>query len=160
MGPFCRNKRAIAAFFWLTLLAWSASLALVVRTFLRIRKNPQSAGFVPPGTTAAGAAFPADDEEAFAPSDVEDSHHGGKEMGYRPSGDYYAGDRLFAEGVPAGYGRYAQGGGGEEDYRDPFEDRHAAASKAGGTGDSDDGYGGRSAAYEAADPYEAIRKVR
>lgn len=73
-------------------------------------------------------------------------------MGYRPSGDYYAGEgegRLFAE-TAQGYGR---GGRAQDEElyhpaaKDPFEDQPTSG-----------GAYGRD--YDAADPYEAIRKVR
>lgn len=78
---FCRDKRASAAFFWLNFcasfphlrgrqltvranaptVAWSVSLALTFLTFARVRRNPRSTGFAPPG-----AHFPQDDDEAWA----------------------------------------------------------------------------------------------
>ena len=158
MGGFCRNKRAGAAFFWLNFrassfsplapsltlfaVAWSATLGLVLFTWYNIRKNPQSTGFVIPRSQ-----FPTDDEEAFAHSDTEAPPH----MGYRPSGDYYAGEgegRLFAETAQGyGRGRVEEEGHYHPAAKDPFEDQPASG-----------GAYGRD--YEAADPYEAIRKVR
>ncbi|ORY77642.1 hypothetical protein BCR35DRAFT_305416 [Leucosporidium creatinivorum] len=156
LGGFCRNKRAAAAFFWLTTLAWLTTLGFVFLTWYQIRKHPVSSGFAIPGSQ-----FPADDEEAFAHSDVESTPYsqvggranvvgganGGGEMGYRPSGDYYEGQgegRLFGD----------SGAYGEEDYhhpqaRDPFEDQAGAY---------DEEERERERRYEQADPYEAIRK--
>ncbi|KAM0755274.1 hypothetical protein T439DRAFT_322312 [Meredithblackwellia eburnea MCA 4105] len=146
MPGFCRNKRAGAAFFWLNFFAWATTLALILYTWYKIRTNPQSTGFAIPG-----AQFPQDDEEAFAPSDVETgSLEGGRaggvrEQGYRPSGDYYGeGERgLFSESAP-GYSA-ASYGADESDYHpqatDPFADQQRYG------GDEPD-----------ADPYAAIRK--
>lgn len=129
----------------------------VLLTWYKIRKHPVSSGFAIPGSQ-----FPADDEEAFAHSDVEATPYsqvggranvlgGGGEPGYRPSGDYYEGQgegRLFGDS-----GTY-----GEQDYhhpqaRDPFEDQEQQRGY-------DDEERERERRYEQADPYEAIRKVR
>ncbi|KAL8280301.1 hypothetical protein RQP46_007218 [Phenoliferia psychrophenolica] len=85
MGPFCRNKRAGAAFFWLNFFAWATTLGLILFTWYHIRKSPKSTGFAIPG-----AQFPTDDEEAFAHSDVETPGYGGggsesMDVGGRPS---------------------------------------------------------------------------
>lgn len=147
---FCRNKRAGAAFFWLTTLAWATSLALVALSWYQIRKHPVSSGFAVPG-----AQFPADDDEAFAHSDLEPTPYsqvGGRanvlsgQPAYRPSGDYYEGQgegRLFGD----------HGGYGEQDYhhpstRDPFADQEDEEARE------------REARFASADPYEAIKKVR
>ncbi|GAA5847990.1 hypothetical protein JCM9279_003520 [Rhodotorula babjevae] len=144
---FCRSKRASAAFFWLNFFAWSTSLGLTFLIFSRVRRNPRSTGFAPPG-----AHFPQDDDEAWArPSFDEPSATS------RPSAaGYYAegGERLFDD-EPAGYGRGAASARvpapryetvDEEPLRDPFEDQGYGESAA----------GGRYGAIE--DPYEAIRK--
>jgi hypothetical protein len=116
-------------------VSWSASLGIVLLTFRAIRKNPTSSAFDIPGSQ-----FPADDEEAFAPSDTDSPS-----QGYRASGDYYAAEgesRLFGESVK-GYG----GGRGGEFHpvvKDPFEDQQK---------------GEYEMRYDGADPYEAIRKV-
>ncbi|KAK4700109.1 hypothetical protein P7C70_g6142, partial [Phenoliferia sp. Uapishka_3] len=141
MGPFCRNKRAGAAFFWLNFLAWATTLGLILLAWFKIRKNPRAIG----GFAIPGSQFRQDDEDAFAHSDGESQTPGvggagGASMGYRPSGDYYTGEgesRLFSESA-VGYG--------DDSYhpqtRDPFEDQPTY----GGHEDPD------------VDPYQAIRK--
>ncbi|BGP41939.1 hypothetical protein JCM10450v2_006015 [Rhodotorula kratochvilovae] len=152
---FCRDKRASAAFFWLNFFAWAATLSLTFLLFARVRRNPRSTGFAPPG-----AQFPADDEEAWARPSFDTSEQpqpgGGagyapaaasSAPGYRPSHDYAdGGERLFDEPATAsGYGRrYATVD--EEPLRDPFEDQGYDDAPGGGR------YGG------IEDPYEAIRK--
>ncbi|GAA5862347.1 hypothetical protein JCM8547_007611 [Rhodosporidiobolus lusitaniae] len=171
---FCRNKRAGAAFFWLTFFAWLSSLALTLLTFHSIRRHPTSSGFVPPSSSFShqghpGAAFPADaDEEAafsrpsyepgYAPAPTS-SHDPFRNPpgdlsttgGYRPSHDYAeGGERLFDEDGMGGQGYATYGRGGEEARRDPFEDPGETYG-----GDSG-GAGGRYGASD--DPYDAIRK--
>ncbi|TNY18955.1 hypothetical protein DMC30DRAFT_418350 [Rhodotorula diobovata] len=161
---FCRDKRASAAFFWLNFFAWSVSLALTFLTFARVRRNPRSTGFAPPG-----AHFPQDDDEAWARPSFDEGGaaaapgehayapaHASSAPGYRPSHDYAeGGERLFDEpGMASGYGRrvattkYAETSGrvDEEPLRDPFEDQGYGEGASGGR------YGG------IEDPYEAIRK--
>ncbi|GAA5934112.1 hypothetical protein JCM10213_008528 [Rhodosporidiobolus nylandii] len=150
---FCRNKRAGAAFFWLTFFAWLGSLTLTLLIFARIRRHPTSGGFVPPGSQ-----FPADaDEEAafsrpsyepgYAPAATSENPFSnsasvsGAAGGYRPSHDYAeGGERLFDEEGVSGYDQ-------QPARRDPFEDPQDGYGAA-GTGR----YGG------VADPYEAIRQ--
>ncbi|BGP72168.1 hypothetical protein NBRC10513v2_005559 [Rhodotorula toruloides] len=132
---FCRDKRASAAFFWLNFVAWAISLGLCLLTFARIRRNPRTGGFVPPGSQ-----FPQDDEEAWNRPSYEAGYGPGEgaggAQGYRPSHEYSAqGERLFDE--PRGY---ATAG-----IRDPFEDPGYDSSAGQGR------YGG------VDDPYEAIR---
>lgn len=138
LPTFCRDKRASAAFFWLSFLAWAATLGLCLLTFARIRRNPRTGGFVPPGSQ-----FPQDDDEAWNRPSYEAGYESGAggaggAQGYRPSHEYSApGERLFDE--PRGY---AAAG-----IRDPFEDPGYDSNSGQGR------YGG------VDDPYEAIRKV-
>ncbi|EMS23047.1 hypothetical protein NBRC10512_004720 [Rhodotorula toruloides] len=132
---FCRDKRASAAFFWLNFVAWAITLGLCLLTFARIRRNPRTGGFVPPGSH-----FPQDDEEAWNRPSYEagygPSEGAGGEQGYRPSHEYSAqGERLFDE--PRGYATTG--------IRDPFEDPGYDSSAGQGR------YG------RVDDPYEAIR---
>ncbi|GAA6054052.1 hypothetical protein JCM3770_001341 [Rhodotorula araucariae] len=173
---FCRGKRASAAFFWLNLFAWAATLGLTFLVFARVRRNPRSTGFAPPGPAAPGAQFPGgddDDDEAWArpsfdaelelPPGAGATQAHAAARGYRPSHDYAAGgERLFDEPAPAsGYAhahasrRYARAPSGgdrdvdDEPLRDPFEDQ--------GYDDDDSSHtAARYAGFD--DPYEAIRK--
>ncbi|GAA6033943.1 hypothetical protein JCM8097_000420 [Rhodosporidiobolus ruineniae] len=168
---FCRDKRAGAAFYWLTFFAWAGSLALTLLVFTRIRRHPSSSGFAIPGSSsAAGSQFPADaDEEAafsrasyevgYAPAGTGEHDadgpfadpHGGVSSslgggGYRPSHDYTR-EPLFDEDGLRGQG-YDQPHPGQGARRDPFEDPEEGYGGGGGAGR----YGGTD------DPYEAIRK--
>ncbi len=152
-ATLCTDQRAGAAFFWIELFAWLASLALVGLTWYQQRTNPKSHPFNEPSSE-----FPHDPEDPFDPTDIQDAPNtayaeGG---GYRPSGDYYDGQGergLFAERA-----HEYEGVGGqrfEEDdekyhprARDPFED-HAGGQ----------GYEWRQSPPAGEDPYEAIRKA-
>lgn len=98
MGPFCRNKRAGAAFFWLTFAAWSGSLAWTLLEWYDIRKHPAAQGFVPP------AAQQQQDDEVFAS---------------RLSQSFYEGDRRLFD---------AGGDSQAEPYHDPFADQQPLPS--------------------------------
>ncbi|KAI5474233.1 hypothetical protein MNV49_003863, partial [Pseudohyphozyma bogoriensis] len=151
MGGFCRNKRAAAAFWWFNLIAWLTTLAFVILNWRSVRRNPQSSGFVIPGSQ-----FPADDEEVFAyQSDAEQrGPASGEVRGYRPSGDYYHGQDgeesaergLFSKSAPGYPGGSGEDGRYRSEVNDPFDDVNA----------------GRGHGYEQAggedDPYDVIRK--
>ncbi|GAA5980651.1 hypothetical protein JCM11641_000163 [Rhodosporidiobolus odoratus] len=157
LPTFCRNKRAAAAFFWLTFFSWLGSLTLTVLVFIRIRRHPTSGGFAPPGSH-----FPADADEAFSRPSYEPGYaptstaenpftnvhaahsHANMGGGYRPSHDYAeGGERLFDE-----QGLRGQGYDAAPQRRDPFEDPQEEYGAGGGEGR----YGG------SVDPYEAIRQ--
>jgi hypothetical protein len=145
LPSFCRNKRASAAFFWLTLGAASVTLARCIMHVVQIRKVPQTSAFTPPFEQEPGAHFPrdADDNTWAGRASLE---MGAAQVpasapaGYRPSHDFSNdGERLFGGQVP-GYGGM----------RDPFEDPEVSEGESRGN-----------ASYQAIpDPYEAIRQVR
>lgn len=150
LPSFCRNKRASAAFFWLALVACSATLARCIIHVVQIRKVPQMSAFTPPSEQEPGAHFPRDADDntwggraSFDDAGATTLGAGGvpssAPAGYRPSHDYpNDGEHLFAGQVP-GYGGV----------RDPFEDPEASEGESRGK-----------ASYHAiADPYEAIRQV-
>lgn len=152
-STLCSDEKAGAAFFWLLLFAWLASLALVGLAWHQHRNSPRSAPFETPALEFAS-------DDPFDASDLADAPAtayaaGG---GYRASGDYYDGQGergLFSERA-----HEYEGVGGqrfeedEEKYHphatDPFEDQGAGQ-----------GYGWRGGDGGAGteDPYEAIRKV-
>ncbi|TKA56588.1 hypothetical protein B0A53_01780 [Rhodotorula sp. CCFEE 5036] len=143
LPSFCRNKRASAAFFWLTLGAASVTLARCIMHVVQIRKVPQTSAFTPPFEQEPGAHFPrdADDNTWAGRASLE---MGAAQVpasapaGYRPSHDFSNdGERLFGGQVP-GYGGM----------RDPFEDPEVSEGESRGN-----------ASYQAIpDPYEAIRQ--
>ncbi|GAA5945562.1 hypothetical protein JCM1841_000253 [Sporobolomyces salmonicolor] len=138
LGGFCRDKRAGAAFWWLTFFTWLGTLILTAVGFVRVRRHPISTGFVPPGSQ-----FPQDDEEAFARPSYEPASNPFNlptaESGYRPSHDYAeGGERLYEEYGAVGYETYGRG-----QVTDPFEDPQ----------NSEEGRYGA-----VADPYEAVRQ--
>lgn len=163
MGPFCRNKRAGAAFFWFNFrefhvlylrqtssfadsdspkpVAWLTTALFVLLKWQSIRKNPTTTGF-----TIPGAQFPQDDEEAFA-------HHTDTEIAddpdrvYRPSGDYYA-----TEGERGLFGETSQGYGGNDGEEESYHNTPAVDPFA------DQGRREFEGNYE--DSYDTIRKVR
>lgn len=165
LPPFCRDKRASAAFFWLSLAASGTTLAFCLVTFVRVRRSAETTAFTPPLPLAqedAGAHFPRDADDEADPTwtaataaggrpsydlsradlDPGSAHPdaGGSSGGYRPSHDFADdAERLFAGHAP-GYG-----------VRDPFEDQDPFFEGRGET---------RSEAHSAGlDPYEAIRQV-
>ncbi|BGP56947.1 hypothetical protein JCM8202v2_004583 [Rhodotorula sphaerocarpa] len=164
LTPFCRDKRASAAFFWLSLAASGTTLAFCLVTFVRVRRSAETTAFTPPLPLAqedAGAHFPRDADDEADPTwtaataaggrpsydlsradlDPRSAHldAGGSGGGYRPSHDFADdAERLFAGHAP-GYG-----------VRDPFEDQDPFFEGRGET---------RSEAHSAGlDPYEAIRQ--
>ena len=179
MDPFCRNKRAGAAFFWLTfsqfippskkptsdknpIVVWTISLASILKTWYAVRTNPQSSAFLIPNEDGTDT-FIADSHQhemeqqdqfyAPPPPGVTSSGGGG---GYRASGDYYGTDRIFSnERDPEGYRnpRTGVGRGGEF-----IEAREVYRPRMEDPFDPPTPGWDRETALREADPYERIRQ--
>jgi hypothetical protein len=100
---FCRNKRALTAFLYFSLVAWLVSGFFVFQQWREYRKSGSS---IPPfrEPTDGGEAG----EDAF---DACDAQYDPPEMtAYAPgraSGTFYGSDRPFQEPPPSGYGNYS-----------------------------------------------------
>lgn len=183
LGGFCRNKRAGAAFFWLSLstleiplirvltlqpaendhrlptVSWCASLSAVLYSWYLIRKYPQSSAFAPPRAQDY-------DDEAFDARAADGDLTTSAASPYRQ----YEQDNDHAEAPAPGY-RPSFGGDSypyyddqqpqqapeyDAGYRDPFED--SPAGDYGYPEGEDQEARDRRRRYEAADPYDAIRQ--
>lgn len=171
LPTFCRNKRAGAAFFYLTAIVWIIPLVQTLITARQIRKNPLSTPFEIPfthshepvggGSGGGGRGGHNDDEEEAndrgnnnqRPREREEDRN--DSYATRPSGDYYR-NEPFNEPTPAGY-----------EAKDPFNDENARydtteQGRGGGGGgggeeeEEEDRYAARRAEL---DPYELVRKV-
>jgi hypothetical protein len=123
LGGFCRNKRALTAFFYFALFAWLVSLFFVFQQWREYRKG---GGAIPPFRESDHAE---EGEDAF------DSRHDaryeapemsavyGQEAG-RASGTFYSSDRPFADAPPTGYGSYNSPTGANpfQDPSPPYQD--------------------------------------
>ncbi|KAH8929305.1 hypothetical protein BT69DRAFT_1345982 [Atractiella rhizophila] len=138
LPDFCLNKRAGAAFFWFSFLAWSLSFYLVFRTWFQTRKlGPKIPGFKAP---ASHTGHPIDDTSTFDHRDSEEYNYGSGGDGGR-TGGYSSG------GI---YGDYPQSDGyGHQpiSYQPPPMSQHDFAQRA---------QSPRSP-QQSDDPYEGIR---
>ncbi|GAA5933801.1 SDR family NAD(P)-dependent oxidoreductase [Sporobolomyces koalae] len=134
---FCRNKRAGAAFFWLSSIVWLATLTLTLISFVQIRRHPRSTAFNSPSQDPNSGLY---DDQA-GPDSLEAFHN---PSSYRPSRDYPSNGETPFDG---GYSTYHHNATGDihAEARDPFENPEIEEGRT-------------EARYEAIDPYEAIQK--
>lgn len=94
---FCRNKRALTAFYWLALVAWAVSTVVIVRRFHAVRRSAtRIPPFVPPQGPHDAEFEAGEPDEAYDPAPPMSYANG---PASRPSGTYYSADRPFGPSI-------------------------------------------------------------